>query len=109
MKFKERGPFKYSKKYPAAKHYTDIYGLILLFTHLSFRWTVPLRWRHFIPSVVGGGGGAELGHPSKEAPETKYFICHDRRFHIIQQLANLSIVLSALVQDISHGCILLPT
>jgi hypothetical protein len=43
LKFKERGPFKFSKKYPAAKHYTDIYRLVLLLTHLSFRWTVPLK------------------------------------------------------------------
>ncbi len=42
LKFKGRGPFKFSKKYPAAKHYTDIYRLVLLLTHLSFRWTVPL-------------------------------------------------------------------
>jgi hypothetical protein len=41
--FKDRSPFKFSKKYPAAKHYTDIYRLVLLLTHLSFRWTVPLR------------------------------------------------------------------
>jgi hypothetical protein len=42
LKFKGRGPFKFSKKYPAAKHYTDIYRLVLLLTHLSFCWTVPL-------------------------------------------------------------------
>jgi hypothetical protein len=42
LKFIGRGPFKLSKKYPAAKHYTDIYRLVLLLTHLSFRLTVPL-------------------------------------------------------------------
>jgi hypothetical protein len=42
FKFKGRGPFKVSKKYPAAKHYTAIYRLVLLLTRLSFRWTVPL-------------------------------------------------------------------
>jgi hypothetical protein len=42
LKFKGRGPFKFSKKYPAAKHYTNIYRLVLLLTQLSFRWTVPL-------------------------------------------------------------------
>ncbi len=42
LKFKRRGPFQFSKKYPAAKHYTDIYRLELLLTHLSFRLTVPL-------------------------------------------------------------------
>jgi hypothetical protein len=31
LKFKGRGPFKFSKKYPAAKHYTDIYQLVLLY------------------------------------------------------------------------------
>jgi hypothetical protein len=44
LKFKGRGPLKFSKKYPAAKHYTDIYQLVLLLTHLNFRWTVPLIW-----------------------------------------------------------------
>ncbi len=42
MKVKGPGPFKFSKKYPAAKHYTDIYRLVLILTYLSFRWTVPL-------------------------------------------------------------------
>ncbi len=42
LKFKGRGPFKFSKKYPAAKHYTDVYRLVLLMTHLSLCWTVPL-------------------------------------------------------------------
>ncbi len=41
--FKGRGPFKFSKKYPAATQYTDIYRLVLLLTHLSFRWTLPLK------------------------------------------------------------------
>jgi hypothetical protein len=45
LKFKGRGPFKFSKKYLAAKHYTDIYRLVLLLTHLSFRWTGPLTER----------------------------------------------------------------
>ncbi len=31
------------KKYPAVKHFTDIYRLVLLLTHLVFRWTVHLR------------------------------------------------------------------
>jgi hypothetical protein len=43
LKFKGRGPFKFSKKYPAAKHHTNIYLLVLLLTHLSFRWTVPFK------------------------------------------------------------------
>jgi hypothetical protein len=43
LKFKGRGPFKFSKKYPANKHYIDIYRLVLLLTHLCFRWTVPLN------------------------------------------------------------------
>ncbi len=42
LKFKGKGHFKFSKRYPAAKHYTDIYRFVLLLTHLSFGWTVPL-------------------------------------------------------------------
>ncbi len=47
FKFKGQVPFKLKKKYPAAKHYTDFYRLELLFTHLSFRWTVPLMFNPF--------------------------------------------------------------
>jgi hypothetical protein len=42
LQFQGLGPFKFSKKYSAAKHYTDINRLVLLLTHLSFRWTVPI-------------------------------------------------------------------
>jgi hypothetical protein len=45
LKFKGRGPLKFSKKCPATKHYTDIYRLVLLLTHLSFRWTVPFSFQ----------------------------------------------------------------
>jgi hypothetical protein len=48
FKFKGRGPFKFKKKYPAAKHYTNIYRLVLLLTQLSFRWTVPLNTPYLI-------------------------------------------------------------
>jgi hypothetical protein len=41
--FKGRGSFKFSIKYLVAKHYTYIYWLVLLLTHLSFCWTVPLK------------------------------------------------------------------
>jgi hypothetical protein len=40
LKYKGRGPFKFSKEYPAAKHYTDIYRFVLLLTHLSYRWII---------------------------------------------------------------------
>jgi hypothetical protein len=45
LKCKGQGPFKFSKKCPAAKHYTDIYRLVLLLTHLSFRWTVSFSFQ----------------------------------------------------------------
>jgi hypothetical protein len=48
LQFKRQQPFKFSKNYPAAKHYTDIYRLVLLLTHLSFRWTIPLTLGHTI-------------------------------------------------------------
>ncbi len=43
---KNEVPLNFQKKYPAAKHYTNIYRLVLLLTHLSFRWTVPLNCKY---------------------------------------------------------------
>ncbi len=40
--FKEQGPFKFLKQYPAAKHRINTYQQVLLLTNLSYRWTVPL-------------------------------------------------------------------
>ncbi len=57
LKFKGRGPFKFSKKYPAAKHYTDIYRLVLPLTHLSFHWTATLKGQHRQNFVWGKATG----------------------------------------------------
>jgi hypothetical protein len=46
LQFNGRGYIQFIKKYPVAKHYTDIYRLVLLLTHLGFRWTVPLEYKY---------------------------------------------------------------
>jgi hypothetical protein len=47
LKFKGRGLFKFSKKYSAAKHYTDIYRLVLVLTHLSFSLGSPFKVKDY--------------------------------------------------------------
>ncbi len=42
LRFKGWGCFKFFKEFPAAKQWSHTYRLVLIFTHLSFRWTVPL-------------------------------------------------------------------